>query len=466
MVFADFMEKIWRYQQNGLSLRPIITHYKLQIRMLGIFNNSWCRMAWTMLCVILGGLTAGAETFYTHPLVDEVRTLQTLVDGDFRRLPVIDGSKNSRVEISFDYLADEEQYLQYTVIHCDADWQQDDLSELDYVDGFLPTRLTRVAPSFNTYVNYYHYSLSFPNPDVQLLVSGNYAVMVHPENEPDEPIAVACFSVSEQKAFVGGEVSGNTDIDFRQEHQQLTLQCSWSQQQLPYLNPAGELRMMVTQNRRPSSRREVKAPSRIEAGKAYFEHLRELIFEAGNTFRYFEFTDYRYATLGVERVRYYAPYYHAELVTDQSRAGSFYRYEQDVHGRYKVHALRVEDPNTEGEYFWADFTLSGAMPPKGRGSIFLSGDFTYGELTDEFRMEYDPERQCYTGHVLLKQGHYNYQYVVGPEWVPDFEEKIPAITTNTVEGAYYEAHNQYEVYVYYRPAGGRYDRLLGVAIIE
>ena len=426
-----------------------------------------CRRAvWLLLCLVAGVLPMAAQSLYTHPTVSEVRTLRLMVDGDFQKLPVLEMSGRSQLEISFDYLADEEQYFQYTVVHCDADWQQDDLSELDYLDGFQPTRITKVTPSFNTHTNYYHYAIRFPNEEVRLQVSGNYAVIVHGEGDPDDVVAVVCFSVSEQKAFVGGEVSANTDIDFRQEHQQLTLQCSWTHQQLPYINPASEVRLMVTQNRRPATRRVVKSPSRMEMGKAYYEHVRDLIFEAGNTYRRFEFTDYRYATLGVERVRFHAPYYHAELVPDRSRAGGNYLHDKDQHGHYLVRALRVDDVDTESEYFWAHFTLDGAMPPKGKGDIYLAGDFTYGELTDEWRMEYDPATNRYSALVMLKQGHYNYQYVVGPDWVPDYSEPVPAISSRVVEGNYYEARNQYEVYIYYRPSGSRYDRLLGVGIIE
>lgn len=425
----------------------------------------WRILMLNVMC-LLGLNAAQAETFYTHPLVDEVRTLRVMVDQDFRKLPVFDNSGNSELEVTFDYLADEEQYLQYTLIHCDANWQQDDLSELDFMSGFQPTRITDVTPSFNTYVSYYHYTVAFPNEEVKLLVSGNYAMLIHPEGEADDVLAVACFSVTEQQAFASGEISANTDIDFRQQHQQLTLQCTWSQQQLPYLNPGSELLMAVTQNRRPSTRRLIKSPSRMEANKAYYEHVRDLIFEAGNDYRTFEFTDHHYATLGVERVRYQAPYYHVELTKDRARSGGFYRYEQGQHGRYLVRALRVDDVDTESEYFWAEFTLSGAMPPKGSQGIYLTGDFTYGELTDEFRMEYDEERQCYACSVLLKQGYYNYLYLTGTDWQPDFEQALPHITAGVVEGNYYETANQYEVYLYYRPAGGRYDRLLGVAVIE
>lgn len=409
-------------------------------------------------------------TWYTHPVTEEVKTLRVIADGQFQKLPVIDNTMNSRLEISFDLLSDEQEYLQYRVIHCDANWQQDDLSELDYIDGFQPTRVTDVQPSFNTYVSYWHYRLSFPNEDVRLLLSGNYAVIFHPEDDPDSPIAVACFSVTEQMAFVSGQVSGITDIDYRQEHQQLTLECTWSQQRLPYLNPASDLHLVVTQNHRPDTRRDLLQPTRIEAGHIWYEHLHDLIFEAGNTFRRFEFIDRHYATLGIEAVTYKAPYYHINMPVVKSRNGGYYRYDQDQHGRYVVHALRVDDEALESEYFWANFKLDGALPPHPHQDIYLTGDFTYGQLTDEFKMEYNHQQQCYEGHVLLKQGHYNYQFLCGQEWVPDFAPETrgdrPRNTLSVCEGNYYESHNQYDVYVYYRAPGERYDRLLGIAQFE
>lgn len=394
------------------------------------------------------------DSYYTHPMAENVKTVRTIVDGDFQRLPVIDNTHNSHLEISFDILSNEEPYLEYRLVHCDAQWQQDDLSELDYLDGFLPVKVEGAKPSFNTFTNYFHYSVGFPNDDVQLLVSGNYAVLFYDESDADNPIAVATFSVSEQMAFVGGEVSANTDIDYLQQHQQLTLQCTWSQSQLPYLDPAHDLQLVVTQNHRPDTRRVIKAPSRMEAGKAYYEHLHPLIFEAGNTYRRFEFTDPRYATFGVEHVRYEAPEYHVTLVTDQARSGGFYRYDQDQHGRYLIRSQRVDDVDLESEYFWAEFSLSGAMPPKGNGGIYLTGDFTYGETNDAMLMTYDTDRQCYVANLLLKQGHYNYQYLVE---MPD-----GSFTTSVVEGNYHETNNQYDIYIYYRPVGARYDRLLGI----
>lgn len=403
------------------------------------------------------------ERCYTHPIIDEVKTLRVVTDGDFQRLPVIDNTHNSSLQISFDILSDEQYFLQYQVMHCDANWRPDDLSELDYIDGFQPSRVEEVTPSFNTYINYWHYTLSFPNEELRLLVSGNYAVIFHIEGDPDTPVAMACFSVTEQKAFVGGEVSGITDIDYRQEHQQLTLQCTWSASQLPYLNPASDLQLIVTQNHRPDTRRTLSQPSRMEAGKAYYEHNPALIFEAGNTFRRFEFTDRRYATLGIEQVRFVDPYFEVQIPLQHSRQGAFYLYDRDQHGRYVVNALRVDDVHTEGEYFWADIQLAGAMPSRRGASVYLTGDFTYGELTEPYLMQYDPVLETFHGRVLLKQGHYNFQFLCGEEWTPADPLPVVPSTLGPCEGNYYEAHNEYDVYVYYRAPGERYDRLLGVA---
>lgn len=392
-----------------------------------------------------------AQTFSTRPFIPEVKTLRVVVDGDFMKFPVVDLRGKSTLEISFDYLADSQPWLAYRLVHCDAEWNEDNLSEMDFCDGFMPVKIEDVKPSFNTFISYYHCKIFFPNEILRLLVSGNYAVVVHQEDDEDEVVAVATFSVSEQLAFVSGEVSANTDVDFHKSNQQLSLVLSWSPSALPYLDVANEIRLMVCQNRRAETLREPKVPSRIESGRAIFEHNRDLIFPAGNNYRLFEFISERYASVGVDNVRYHAPYYLANLREDTPRADANFRYEQEQNGRFLVRALNVDDVSTEGEYFKAIFTLKADPRWEDRGGVYLSGDFTYGLPDEEFRLDY--EDGFYRKEVLLKQGAYNYLYLVGGQTAP-------------IEGDHYETENEYDVYVYYHPNGARYDRLLGVAKIE
>lgn len=396
-------------------------------------------------------LYAENTVFRTQPMVSEIKTLQVIVDGDFMKLPVIDMEQMSELEISFDYLADEQPWLTYSIVHCNADWQMDDLSEMDYVEGFFPKRIEDVRPSFNTFISYYHYSVRIPDEDVKLTASGNYAVLIHPDDDDEEIVAVATFSVSEKLAFVKGAVSVNTDIDYKQSHQQMSFQVSWSNNNLPYLDAASELEVVIRQNRRDETRRSAGVPSRMESGHAVYENNRNLIFDAGNNYRRFEFTDERYATIGVDNIRYEAPYYCVSLRQDKPRNASNFLFDKDQNGRYLIRALRVTDKNIEAEYFKARFTLK-APAMFDRKDIYISGDFTSGQYLDEFRMQHDDETGLYWKDVVLKQGAYNYMYVVDGD-------------PSAIEGNFYEAENEYDLYVYYRPNGARYDRLLGVSIL-
>ena len=396
--------------------------------------------------------------YHTAPLHPEVKTLRCMVDGDFRRPAIIDMEGRSRLRIDFDLLGEQQRWLSYRVVHCDADWMPSDISELDYIEGFQPNRLDDVRPSFNTFIAYYHYSLSFPNDQVRLLLSGNYAVEFFEDDAPDEVIAVATFSISEGGVFIAAEVSANTDVDYRQRHQQLSCSVSWNLDRMPHLDPASDLRLIVEQDRDILTRRSIERPSRLSAQSAHYEHISPLIFLAGNHYRRFEFTDERYVSIGVDQLTYEPPYYITWLCSDRVRAGASYLYDQDQRGRFLVHALRVEDVDTEADYFKARFTLQTPMRWQ-NAAVYVDGDMTYDLYDVGNELHYDEETMSYRGEMLLKQGAYNYRYVVGDPSDPT------SLTASPIEGDHYETPAEYDVRVYYRPPGARYDRLVGSAVI-
>ena len=61
--------------------------------------------------------------------------------------------------------------------------------------------------------------------------------------------------------------------------------------------------------------------------------------------------------------------------------------------------------------------------------------------------------------MLLKQGYYNYEYV----FIKD-GSRFPDDTY--MEGSYYEAENDYVVYVYLTTNTSRYDRLIGYQMLN
>jgi hypothetical protein len=57
--------------------------------------------------------------------------------------------------------------------------------------------------------------------------------------------------------------------------------------------------------------------------------------------------------------------------------------------------------------------------------------------------------------MLLKQGFYNYKYVV-------VDGDTGLIDEGAISGNFYETENNYKVLVYYRDLGARFDRIIGL----
>lgn len=395
----------------------------------------------------------------TTVLKEAIHTLQIRSENGRNTLsehiPVIELNTDERITVGFDELADSPAWLSYRLVHCNADWTPSSLSETEYLNGFNNTRIETADPSFNTFVNYYHYRITVPNEQIGFRISGNYALLIHPENDPEEIIAVACFYVTENKANISGNVSVNTDIDFKREHQQLSLQIT------PYLsetvNPAQDIRVHITQNSRVDHEVIVRHPSRRQGKALIYEHKRELIFEAGNNFRRFETVSSLYPGIGIEQIRHIHPLYHALLLPTEVKNALPYYYDRDQNGRFVIRNSDSEEPDTEADYFMVHFTLEDETPLR-EGEIHLFGEFTHGLFTPRTKMNYNFERRCYEKAMLLKQGHYNYQYL----FLPFQQDRA---FTAPVEGNHYEAENEYLVRVYCRVPGQRYDRLIGTALL-
>ena len=70
-------------------------------------------------------------------------------------------------------------------------------------------------------------------------------------------------------------------------------------------------------------------------------------------------------------------------------------------------------------------------------------------------MKYNSSTSAYECTLLLKQGWYDYQYVV----------ESPDLPPNYFEGGHFETQNNYEVLVYNKPFQPNVDLLIGYFIL-
>ncbi|MCH5226197.1 MAG: DUF5103 domain-containing protein [Muribaculaceae bacterium] len=369
--------------------------------------------------------------------------------------PVIRLGSNEKLNINFDIIGEDSEYLRFRLIHCNSDWQPSRLMENEYLGNFNDATIDDYAYSNNTYVHYVNYNIEIPSPQLPILRSGNYLLQVYPEHDPDEIILQARFAVSEGITPVNAGLTTRTDKGFNSEFQQLFFNADLSA--LPNVNPYQDLIITITQNNRPETVRVLKHPMRVTDKKAVFEHSPELIFEAGNEYRRFETVRTDYPGMHIDKVDFQNGMWNAWLQQDSSRKHRQYVYDNTQHGRFKIDDYNSTDPDLGADYVLVHFSLDPGE--RQYGEIYLDGDFTNHTYTESNLMRYDWNDGLYHASIPLKQGSYNYQYVVKTD-----KEKVPLPAS--IEGNKYETNNEYLIQVFLRTPGSRADRLIGSTLLS
>ena len=419
--------------------------------------NKWTRTVMMMACSLLM-LAAGAQgRVDTRSIIfdSNVRSLKLSLESNMYIPPILMLNGNDRLVVNFDYLGYDVHYLRYSVTHCNANWQPSQLVESEYVSGFNYADIDDYAQSEATYVHYYNYQFVLPNPDMELLVSGNYLLTVYEQDDPDKILFQTRFSVCEGAVGVYPQVTSRTDVDYNNRFQQVSFDVRYKPNQVR--DPYNELTCIVSQNSRDDNAVVVTRPMMVAADHVTYDHNRDLIFPAGNEFRRFEIVSAHNINMGVQSIRYYEPMYHATLMVDEPRNEMQYLYDKTQYGRFTIRNAEAYGENAlQADYMITHFTLDVGGKLNG-GNVWLYGEFLNGYPATQSIMKYDTSTGCYTSEILLKQGAYNYMYL----WVPD---GTTVGLTSRIEGDHYETVNEYLVKVYDRPMGERYDRLVGYGV--
>ena len=378
-----------------------------------------------------------------------VRTLTLTVDDDPTLPPYLAFGGRQYIDIEWDEMSHDYKRYRYHIDHCDWDWNvTDDIFESDFLEGLNDQLIEDFEKSFNTTQIYTHYRLRVPSKEIRLRLSGNYRVLIYEEDEKDEPVLEARFCIYEREAGIMAQISSNTDIDFNDRHQQMTLSIGYGA--LSIFDPERDLKVIVMQNRRWDSRVEGLVPNIRRANGIEFTHNRNLIFPAGNEYHRFEILDVHRTATGVDRIEWFEPYYHATLfpaVIDHA-----YSYSEDQNGVYVIRSSDNYDDWTTAEYVVVHFFLE--TPRLQGGDVYVSGWWSGQTFNPDCKMEYDDAHQYYHAAILLKQGYYSYEFV-----------QKDGLMQRTM-GSFFETENEYEVLVYYRQQGSRYDRLAGYSIMH
>ena len=408
-----------------------------------------------LLCLGFVWGNAQDENYYYEDAVykESIKTVLLYRTGLQLSNPLLGLNEDQTLTLSFDDLTSDVKDYYYTIIHCDAEWNESFMSQSMYIDGFFENPITDYDFSFNTSFRYVNYQVELPNEQMRFKLSGNYVLVVFEDNDPEKVVLSRRFRVFENQVTIQGTVHRSTfdafkgtsqEIDFSVYHPTFTIS-----------NPLQDVKVVLQQNNRWDNAITNLKPRFIRKGELDYEYDQGNVFEGGNEFRYFDIRTNSLNGENVESTEYFRPYYHKTLMVDQIRSNKKYSSYEEMNGKYSVESQdrEINDPNTECDYAFVHFTLPMETPLVG-GSVNVFGALTQWNINKGNEMTYNFDTGKYELTLLLKQGYYNYIYA----YVSKGGTKVDY--TN-IEGSFWETENDYQIFVYYRDTAARYDRLIG-----
>lgn len=394
--------------------------------------------------------------YHDQVYVPNIKTVQLYVDPILLSDPIIPLNGSSRLHLAFDDLNGGNVNYYYTIIHCNFDWTQSDLNEFDYISGFREQDIIEFEYSFATLQSYTHYEVMFPNEHINLTKTGNYIVKVYADHNPDVPLITRRFVVFSSTVNVVTNVHPPFDGKYTQTHQEVDFTVQYNG--LNIANPMTDVKVLLMQNFRWDNAIAHLQPLFMKPYQLEYTYDLDNAFDAGMEFRYFDTRSIRYRTDRVHEIKTDKRQTEVILFADESRYGEPYLYHSDINGKFLPGITEGFNQKAEPDYTWVYFFLPFDYPLRNT-SIYVFGKLTDWNLSDQFLMYYNPDYRVYEGRAYLKQGYYDYIYAMA-------EKGSGQTTENLLEGSSYEAENTYQVLVYLRTFGSRYDEVIGYKVTD
>lgn len=351
--------------------------------------------------------------------------------------------------LEFDALNGNEDDFYYKINHYNYDWTPSVLMKSEYMDGFDNQRIRNYENSFNTLQLYSHYQLTIPNQQTKSLkVSGNYMLSIF--NSDDELVFSRKFMIYENQTAVGVSIKRSRDVQFITESQRVEIIITPNSS--PLNNPTQTVKAVIVQNNNLKNAIYNLKPQYTLGNQLIYKYDSEARFLGGNEYLFFENKDVRAANTGIRFIDL-KELYHNHLFTNTVRANKPYTYNPDINGNYVITAIDTQTPSIEADYVWVHFSLLATESLKDK-EVHLYGNFNNYVTDESTKMLYDSTNNLFKNAMLLKQGFYNYKYVV--------VNKNGSIDEGAVSGNFYQTENNYKVLAYYRDLGARYDKIIGL----
>jgi hypothetical protein len=373
-----------------------------------------------------------------------IRTPCVFPEGNPTGYPFVDLYNLTPLEFHFDEMGTDRNTYNYAVFHCDHNWEASELNTSEFIRGFPEQEITNVDYSFNTTIEYVHHQFSFPNDMMVPTRSGNYAIVIFEGSEPTENVILTFrVVIYESLVQISSAVNNSTLVSERFKNQEIDFTINYSGYQI--FSPSQDINVSIIQNGRWDGAINSLKPQFVKTEELVYDYGQQNNFVGGSEWRSFEIKSVKFASASVENITQINELWHAFLRPDELNGARAYQTNSDLNGKLYVRNDLGDDSYLEAEYINVHFTLKSPEIADATISIECQESSFNSSL---FHCTYNKSTQSYEAVIPIKQGYYNYRYVLNDQYHSQNDISL-------TEGNHASTENDYHIIVY------SYDRTLG-----
>jgi hypothetical protein len=388
---------------------------------------------------------------------DNVKCVRFHLYGDQESMPIYNLNSAEQLELNFDDLDANVKNYYYTYQLCDYSWKPVDISPFMYIKGFTQQRITTNRYSSIALTKYIHYQAMLPDRNTTITMSGNYLLKIFLDGDTSKLVFTRRLLVLDQQATIAARVVQPLTPQWFKTHQKLQFNANING--INAFSAAQQIKVVILQNNRWDNAIKDIPPTFVRGKSLEYNTENNCIFPGGKEWRWLDLRSLRLQSDRVERAEYKTASTNIFLKTDGERSSDRYVRFQDLNGLFRVMTYESINPNWQGDFATVKFNLAGLNgQPYANKDVYMVGQLTDYAYNEKTKMTFNATTGVYECSLFLKQGYYNYTYVL-------VDQKNPTVIT-TIEGDYWETENNYTILMYYKAFNDRADKLISVAQVN
>ena len=367
------------------------------------------------------------------PQLKIVKSIKVKSEGHIKSNFIFD--KNDVININFDILGKKKDDYYYTITHCDYKWNSSNISKFEYIEGFDDIRISDYFFSQNTFQPYTNFKFQIPNKSLKIRLDGNYIIRVFDQNYNqilERRIIIknkmynGIINITRSKEIIESPYSQNLQVIFANLGNII-------------FNSTSDYKLLIVKNNNLKSNKIFSQPRLQTGSKLIYDNIK---FDGGSEYLYFDSKNILLTSNEIKQVDF-KTIYNTILYTDFE--DSIYTSQPDLNGTYILNAGCLEK-NICADYSNVIFSLR--TNRNYENDIFIVGEFNNNEISEQYKMKKET-KNYYTNDLVLKQGFYNYKYVIKTE--NGFKD-----LTN-----FWQTENNYKAILYEKKITDRYYKIIG-----